>query len=138
MLMPKRTKFRKFHRGRMCGTETRGTEVQMGEYGLQVLEPAWITSRQIEAARKAMTRSVKRGGQLWIRVFPDKAVSKKPAEVRMGSGKGNPEFWVAVVKTGRVVFEMAGVPKADAEHALKLAAQKLPVKCRVVERHLGG
>lgn len=138
MLMPKRTKFRKFHRGRMTGTETRGVEVQMGEYGLQVLEPAWITSRQIEAARKAMTRSVKRGGQLWIRVFPDKAVSKKPAEVRMGSGKGNPEFWVAVVKTGRVIFEMAGVPKADAEVALKLAAQKLPVKCRVVERHHGG
>jgi large subunit ribosomal protein L16 len=122
----------------MKGTETRGVEVQMGEYGLQVLEPAWITSRQIEAARKAMTRSVKRGGQLWIRVFPDKAVSKKPAEVRMGSGKGNPEFWVAVVKTGRVIFEMAGVPKKDAEQALKLAAQKLPVKCRVVERHLGG
>ncbi len=138
MLMPKRTKFRKFHRGRMTGTETRGVEVQMGEYGLQVLEPAWITSRQIEAARKAMTRSVKRGGQLWIRVFPDKAVSKKPAEVRMGSGKGNPEFWVAVVKTGRVIFEMAGVPKADAELALKLAAQKLPVKCRFVERHHGG
>ncbi len=138
MLMPKRTKFRKFHRGRMTGTETRGVEVQMGEYGLQVLEPAWITSRQIEAARKAMTRSVKRGGQLWIRVFPDKAVSKKPAEVRMGSGKGNPEFWVAVVKTGRVIFEMAGVPKADAEVALRLAAQKLPVKCRFVERHHGG
>jgi large subunit ribosomal protein L16 len=122
----------------MCGTETRGVSVQMGEYGLQVLEPAWITSRQIEAARKAMTRSVKRGGQLWIRVFPDKACTKKPAEVRMGSGKGNPEFWVAVVKTGRVLFEMAGVSKEDAVKALKLAAQKLPVKCRVVERHHGG
>ncbi len=138
MLMPKRTKFRKQHRGRMCGTETRGVHVSFGEYGLQVLEPAWITSRQIEAARKAMTRSVKRGGQLWIRVFPDKPVTKKPAEVRMGSGKGNPEFWVAVVKTGRVLFEMAGVPEKDAKHALELAAQKLPIKCRIVERQLGG
>lgn len=138
MLQPKRTKYRKFHRGRMCGTETRGVSVQMGEYGLQVLEPAWITSRQIEAARKAMTRSVKRGGQLWIRVFPDKSCTKKPAEVRMGSGKGNPEFWIAVVKTGRVMFEMAGVSKEDAVKALNLAAQKLPVKCRVIERHHGG
>lgn len=138
MLMPKRTKFRKQHRGRMTGTETRGVSVQFGEYGLQVLEPHWITSRQIEAARKAMTRSVKRGGQLWIRVFPDKPVTKKPAEVRMGSGKGNPEFWVAVVKTGRVMFEMAGVSKEDAHRALQLAAQKLPVKCRIVERQPGG
>ncbi len=137
MLMPKRTKFRKHHRGRMTGCETRGVKVDFGEYGLQVLEPAWITSRQIEAARKAMTRSVKRGGQIWIRVFPDKAVSKKPAEVRMGSGKGNPEFWVAVVKTGRVMFEMAGVTEKDAHEALALAAQKLPVKCRVIKRHLG-
>ena len=138
MLLPKRTKFRKHHRGRMTGTETRGVEVHFGEYGLQVLEPAWITSRQIEAARKAMTRSVKRGGQIWIRVFPDKPVSKKPAEVRMGSGKGNPEFWVAVVKTGRILFEMAGVAEADAVRALELAAQKLPVKCRIVKRHAGG
>lgn len=138
MLMPKRTKFRKHHRGRMTGTETRGVSVQFGEYGLQVLEPAWITSRQIEAARKAMTRSVKRGGQLWIRVFPDKAVSKKPAEVRMGSGKGNPEFWVAVVKTGRVLFEMSGVSEKDAHQALALAAQKLPIKCRIVGREFGG
>ena len=122
----------------MTGTETRGVEVHFGEYGLQVLEPAWITSRQIEAARKAMTRSVKRGGQIWIRVFPDKPVSKKPAEVRMGSGKGNPEFWVAVVKTGRILFEMAGVAEADAVRALELAAQKLPVKCRIVKRHAGG
>lgn len=137
MLMPKRTKYRKHHRGRMTGCETRGVKVDFGEYGLQVLEPAWITSRQIEAARKAMTRSVKRGGQIWIRVFPDKAVSKKPAEVRMGSGKGNPEFWVAVVKTGRVMFEMAGVTEKDAHDALALAAQKLPVKCRVVKRQLG-
>lgn len=121
----------------MTGCETRGVKVDFGEYGLQVLEPAWITSRQIEAARKAMTRSVKRGGQIWIRVFPDKAVSKKPAEVRMGSGKGNPEFWVAVVKTGRVMFEMAGVTEKDAHEALALAAQKLPVKCRVVKRQFG-
>lgn len=138
MLLPKRTKFRKHHRGRMTGQESRGVEVQFGEYGLQVLEPAWITSRQIEAARKAMTRSVRRGGQLWIRVFPDKPVTKKPAETRMGSGKGNPEFWVTVVKPGRVMFEMAGVPEKDAHEALRLAAQKLPIKCRIVERHAGG
>jgi large subunit ribosomal protein L16 len=138
MLMPKRTKFRKHHRGRMCGSESRGVEVQFGEYGLQVLEPAWITSRQIEAARKAMTRSVRRGGQLWIRVFPDKSVSKKAAETRMGSGKGNPEFWVAVVKTGRVMFEMSGIAEKDAQEALRLAAQKLPVKCRIIARHAGG
>lgn len=134
MLMPKRTKFRKHHRGRMCGTETRGVEVQFGEFGLQAMEPAWITSRQIEAARKAMTRSIKRGGQVWIRVFPDKSCSKKPAETRMGSGKGNPEFWVAVVKTGRVMFELSGVSQKDAQEALGLAAQKLPIKCRVISR----
>ncbi len=134
MLMPKRTKFRKHHRGRMCGTETRGVEVQFGEFGLQAMEPAWITSRQIEAARKAMTRSIKRGGQVWIRVFPDKSVSKKPAETRMGSGKGNPEFWVSVVKTGRVMFELSGVAQKDAAEALELAAQKLPIKCRVIAR----
>lgn len=138
MLMPKRTKFRKHQRGRMTGTETRGAEVQFGEFGLQALEPAWITSRQIEAARKAMSRSVRRGGQLWIRCFPDKSVSKKPAETRMGSGKGNPEFWVAVIKPGRVLFEMAGVEHAEARRAMWLAAQKLPIKCRVVERHAGG
>ena len=138
MLMPKRTKFRKHQRGRMNGCESRGVDVQFGEYGLQVLEPSWITSRQIEAARKAMTRSVKRGGQLWIRIFPDKSVSKKAAETRMGSGKGNPEFWIAVVKPGRVMFEMAGVTKKEAQEALRLAAQKLPVKCRVLERHAGG
>jgi large subunit ribosomal protein L16 len=138
MLLPKRTKFRKQHRGRMTGTETRGVEVQFGEYGLQVMEPAWITSRQIEAARKAMTRSVKRGGQLWIRVFPDKPVTKKPAETRMGSGKGNPEFWVTVVRPGRVMFEMAGITQKDAHEALRLAAQKLPIKCRILERHAGG
>jgi large subunit ribosomal protein L16 len=138
MLLPKRTKYRKHHRGRMSGSESRGVEVQFGEFGLQVMEPAWITSRQIEAARKAMTRSVRRGGQLWIRVFPDKSVSKKAAETRMGSGKGNPEFWVAVVKPGRVMFEMAGIGQKEAHHALELAAQKLPVRCRILERHAGG
>lgn len=122
----------------MCGTETRGVECQFGEFGLQAMEPAWITSRQIEAARKAMTRSVRRGGQLWIRVFPDKPVTKKPAETRMGSGKGNPEFWIAVIKPGRVMFEMAGITQKEAHEALRLAAQKLPIKCRVVERHAGG
>ncbi len=125
-------------RGRMTGTETRGVTVAFGEYGLQVLDPAWITSRQIEAARKAMTRSVRRGGQMWIRVFPDKPVTKKAAETRMGSGKGNPEFWVTVVKPGRVMFEMAGISRKDAHEALRLAAQKLPVRCRVLERHAGG
>lgn len=138
MLMPKRTKFRKHHRGRMTGTETRGADVQFGEFGLQAQEPAWITSRQIEAARKVMSRSVRRGGQLWIRVFPDKSVTKKPAETRMGSGKGAPEFWVAVVKPGRVLFEIAGVPHAEAKNAMALASQKLPILCKVIERHSGG
>ncbi len=132
--MPKRTKFRKHQRGRMVGYETRGATCHFGEYGLMSLEPAWITSRQIEAARKAMTRSVRRGGQLWIRIFPDRSGTKKPLETRMGSGKGNPEFWVAVVRPGRVLFEMAGIPRQAAHEALKLAAQKLPVKCRVVDR----
>ena len=138
MLFPKRTKFRKHMRGRMTGCESRGVSVEFGDYGLQVLEPAWFTSRQIEAARKAMTRSVRRGGQLWIRVFPDKSVSKKAAETRMGSGKGNPEFWITVVKPGRIMFEMAGIPSKEAHEALRLAAQKLPVRCRVLERHAGG
>jgi large subunit ribosomal protein L16 len=138
MLLPKRTKYRKHHRGRMCGTETRGVDVHFGEFGLQVLEPAWITSRQIEAARKTISRSIRRGGQVWIRVFPDKSVSKKPAETRMGSGKGAPEFWVAVVKPGRIIFEMSGVAKADAYRALHLASAKLPVHTRIVERHAGG
>lgn len=138
MLMPKRTKFRKHHRGRMTGTETRGAEVQFGELGLQAQEPAWITSRQIEAARKVMSRSVRRGGQLWIRVFPDKSVSKKPAETRMGSGKGAPEFWVAVIKPGRVLFEISGVPQAEAREAMHLASQKLPIKCKVITRQAGG
>jgi large subunit ribosomal protein L16 len=122
----------------MCGSETRGVEVQFGEFGLQAMEPCWMTSRQIEAARKAMTRSVRRGGQMWIRVFPDKPVTKKPAETRMGSGKGNPEFWIAVIKPGRILFEMSGIAQKDAHRALELAAQKLPIKCRIVERHSGG
>jgi large subunit ribosomal protein L16 len=122
----------------MTGCETRGVDVQFGDYGLQVLDPAWITSRQIEAARKAMTRSVKRGGQIWIRVFPDKPVTKKPAETRMGSGKGNPEFWVTVVRPGRIMFEMGGIAEKEAHRALELAAQKLPIRCRVVGRHAGG
>jgi large subunit ribosomal protein L16 len=138
MLLPKRTKYRKHQRGRMTGCESRGVEIEFGDHGLQALEPAWITSRQIEAARKAMTRSIRRGGQTWIRIFPDKSVSKKPAETRMGSGKGNPEFWVSVVRPGRVLFEMAGIDRKLAHHALKLAAQKLPIKCRVIDRHHGG
>ncbi len=138
MLLPKRTKFRKQQRGRMCGCESRGVEVQFGEFGLQALEPAWITSRQIEAARKTVSRSVRRGGQMWIRIFPDKSVSKKAAETRMGSGKGNPEFWIAVVKPGRIIFELSGVSPKDAVDSLKQAAQKLPIHCRVVQRHLGG
>ena len=122
----------------MTGQESRGVECQFGEFGLQALEPAWITSRQIEAARKTVSRSVRRGGQMWIRIFPDKPVTKKPAETRMGSGKGNPEFWIAVVKPGRVIFELAGVNPQEAREALSLAAQKLPIQCRVVERHAGG
>jgi large subunit ribosomal protein L16 len=138
MLLPKRTKFRKHHRGRMTGTETRGSELHFGDLGLQAMEPAWVTSRQIESARKAMSRSVRRGGQMWIRVFPDKSVTKKPAETRMGSGKRNPEFWVAVVKPGRVLFEIAGVGAKEAKEAMAIAAQKLPIKCRIVERQPGG
>jgi large subunit ribosomal protein L16 len=134
MLMPKRTKYRKQMRGRMTGTETRGTELQYGDYGLQSMEPAWINSRQIEAARRAMTRSIKRGGQVWIKIFPDKPVTAKPAETRMGSGKGNPEYWVAVVKPGRILFEMTGVERDVAVTALKLAAQKLPIKVRIIEK----
>ena len=134
MLMPKRTKYRKMQRGRMKGKETRGVTIQVGEYGLQALEPAWITSRQIEAARKTITRAIKRGGRVYIRVFPDKSVSKKPAETRMGSGKGAPEFWVAVVKPGRVLFELAGAPPDLAREALRLAAYKLPIHCKVIMR----
>jgi large subunit ribosomal protein L16 len=139
MLMPKRVKYRKHHRGRMRGKAYRGGSVSFGEFGLAVLEPAWITSRQIEAARVAITRHIKRGGKMWIRVFPDKPYTKKPAETRMGKGKGAPEGWVAVVKPGRVLFELEGITKAAAQEAMKLGASKLPVRTRFVERReLGG
>ncbi|MFL6009901.1 MAG: 50S ribosomal protein L16 [Rubrobacteraceae bacterium] len=134
MLVPKKLKYRKPHRGRMRGQAKGGTEVQFGEYGLQALEPAWITNRQIEAARIAMTRKIKRGGKVWINVFPDKSVTKKPAETRMGSGKGSPEGWVAVIKPGRVLFELAGVPEPLAKDALRLAAMKLPIRTKIVSR----
>ena len=134
MLMPRRVKHRKVMRGRMSGQAKGGHFVAFGDYGLATLEPAWITSRQIEAARRAMTRSVKRGGKIWIRVFPDKPVTKKPAETRMGSGKGSPEGWVAVVKPGRVMFELAGVPEPLAREAMRLAGHKLPVKTKFVMR----
>src|SRR5262245_47249802 len=139
MLMPKRVKYRKQQRGRMNGKAYRGGAVTFGEFGLQALEPAWITSRQIEAARVAITRSIKRGGKVWIRVFPDKPYTKKPAETRMGTGKGSPEGWVAVIKPGRVMFELQGITKQAAQEAMKLGASKLPVRTRFVERHtLGG
>ena len=134
MLMPKRVKWRKQQRGNMRGMAKGGTEVSFGEYGLQSMEPGWITARQIEAARVAMTRHIKRGGKVWITIFPDKPVTQKPAETRMGSGKGNPEFWVAVVKPGRVMFEISGVEEELAREALRLAANKLPVKCKFVGR----
>lgn len=134
MLMPKRVKFRKAHRGRMRGKATRGATVAFGDFGLKALEPGWVTQRQIEASRVALTRMMKREGKVWIRIFPDKPVTKKPAETRMGSGKGIPEFWVAVVKPGRVLFELGGVNKAVAAEALKLAADKLPIRTRVVSR----
>lgn len=135
MLMPKRVKYRKVHRGRMTGVATRGNMVSNGDYGLMATEPAWISSNQIESARIAMTRSIKRGGQVWIKIFPDKPVTKKPAETRMGSGKGSPEYWVAVVKPGRVLFEIAGVTEEVAKEALRLAMHKLPLKCKVVARN---
>jgi len=128
MLSPKRTKYRKQQRGRMKGKATRGNRISFGEYGLVALEPAWITARQIEASRRVMSRYVRRGGQIWIRIFPDKPVTRKPAETRMGSGKGNPEYWVCVVKPGRVLFEMGGVPEATAREAMRLAAHKLRKK----------
>ena len=134
MLMPKRVKHRKVQRGRMTGVATRGNVVSDGEFGLQATEPAWITANQIEAARIAMTRYIKRGGQVWIKVFPDKSVTKKPAETRMGSGKGAPEQWVAVVKPGRVLFEIAGVSEELAREAMRLASHKLPIKCKFVVR----
>ena len=137
--MPKRVKYRKQQRGRMGGKAYRGGSVTFGEFGLQALEPAWITNRQIEAARVAITRQIKRGGKVWIRIFPDKPVTKKPAETRMGKGKGAPEFWVAVVKPGRVLFEIEGITRELAQQAFDLGASKLPIKTRFVERHeLGG
>ncbi|OGF99743.1 MAG: 50S ribosomal protein L16 [Candidatus Glassbacteria bacterium GWA2_58_10] len=138
MLSPKRVKFRKQQRGRMRGTAYRGSTVSFGEYGLQSLEPAWITNRQIESARVALTRHIRRGGKGWIRIFPDKPITKKPAETRMGKGKGNPEGWVAVVKSGRIMFEIGGISREMAYEALRLAAHKLPVKCKIVERHVVG
>lgn len=134
MLSPRRTKFRKQHRGRMRGMATRGNKIDFGEYGLQATECSWMTSRQIEAARRAMTRYVKRGGKIWIRVFPDKPVTMRPAETRMGSGKGNPEFWVAVIKPGRILFEITGVPEEIAREAMRLASFKLPFKTKFVAR----
>ena len=132
--MPKRVKHRKVQRGRMKGTASRGNKITYGEFGLQALEPAWITSNQIEAARRAMTRYVKRGGNIWIKIFPDKPVTEKPAETRMGAGKGSPEYWVAVVKPGRILFEMGGVSEEDAREAMRLASHKLPIKTKFVAR----
>ena len=134
MLLPKRVKYRRVHRGRMTGKAMRGNTVNQGQYGLVALEPGWIDSRQIEAARIAMTRYIKRGGKVWIKIFPDKPVTEKPAETRMGSGKGSPEYWVAVVKPGRVMFEIAGVSEEIAREALRLASHKLPVKCKIVAK----
>ena len=135
MLSPRRTKFRKQQRGRMRGLANRGNSIDFGEFALQATEPCWMTSRQIEAARRAMTRYVRRGGKIWIRVFPDKPVTMRPAETRMGSGKGSPEYWVAVVKPGRIMFEMAGVPEAVAKEAMRLASQKLPIKTKFITRN---
>ena len=134
MLSPKRVKHRKTHKGRMRGMAHRGSKVSFGEYGLQALEPTWISNRQIESARVAMTRHIKRGGKVWMRIFPDKPITQKPAETRMGKGKGNPEGWVAVVKPGRIMFELEGVDEVTAQRAMELAAAKLPIKCRFVSR----
>lgn len=134
MLSPKRVKHRKTHKGRMRGMAHRGSKVSFGEYGLQALEPTWISNRQIESARVAMTRHIKRGGKVWIRIFPDKPITQKPAETRMGKGKGAPEGWVAVVKPGRILFELEGVDETTAQRAMELAAAKLPIKCRFVAR----
>lgn len=138
MLMPKRVKRRRVHRGRMTGVATKGNKLTYGDYGLVAMEPCWIKSNQIEAARIAMTRYIKRGGQVWIKIFPDKPVTKKPAETRMGSGKGSPEFWVAVVKPGRVLFEMNGIDETTAREALRLAGHKLPCKVKFIKREEGG
>ena len=134
MLLPKRVKYRRVHRGRMTGKATRGNVVSQGEFGLMATEPGWITSNQIEAARIALTRFTRRAGKVFIKIFPDKPVTEKPAETRMGSGKGSPEYWVAVVKPGRVLFEISGIPEADAREAMRLAMHKLPVKCKFVKR----
>lgn len=139
MLTPKRVKHRKQHRGKMAGNAKGGTTIAFGEYGLQALEPSWITNRQIEAARIAMTRYIRRGGKVWIKIFPDKPVTQKPLEVRMGSGKGSPEKWVAVVKPGKIMFELAGVSEEVAREAMRLAMHKLPIKCKFVKREeVGG
>ena len=138
MLLPKRVKYRRVQRGRMKGTAHRGNFVSNGEYGLMALEPCWLKANQIEAARIAMTRYIKSGGQVWIKVFPDKPVTQKPAETRMGSGKGAPEYWAAVVKPGRVMFEIAGIPEDVAKEAMRLAAHKLPIKCKFVKREEKG
>ena len=138
MLMPKRVKYRRVHRGRLTGKAYRGNTVSYGDFGLPALEPAWITSNQIEAARIAMTRYIKRGGQVWIKIFPDKPITEKPAETRMGSGKGSPEYWVAVVKPGRIMFEIAGVPEETAREAMRLAMHKLPIKCKFVAKETEG
>ena len=137
MLLPKRVKYRRVMRGRLKGKALRGNKVTYGDYGIVATEPAWITSNQIEAARIAMTRYTKRGGQIWIKIFPDKPVTEKPAETRMGSGKGSPEYWVAVVKPGRVMFEIGGVSEAVSKEALRLAMHKLPVKCKIIAREEG-
>lgn len=137
MLMPKRVKYRRVHRGRMKGKAMRGNELAYGEYGIKALEPAWITSNQIEAARRAMTRYIRRGGNIWIKIFPDKPVTEKPAETRMGSGKGAPEYWVSVVKPGRILFEMSGVSEEVAREAMRLAAMKLPIRTKFVMKKDG-
>jgi large subunit ribosomal protein L16 len=137
-LLPKRVKHRKVHRGRMTGKASRGNTITSGEYGLQAIEPGWITNIQIEAARIALTRHIKRGGQVWIKIFPDKSVTQKPAETRMGSGKGSPEHWVAVVKPGRVLFEITGVEEELAREAMRLASHKLPLKCKFIKREEAG
>ena len=137
MLEPKKTKYRKQQRGRLKGKATRGNTISFGDYGLIALEPAWITARQIEASRVAISHSMKKGGKMWVRIFPDKPVTKKPAETRMGKGKGTPEYWVSVVKPGRILFELEGVSESDARHLLRLAANKLPIKARFVKREPG-
>jgi len=138
MLSPKRTKYRKMQRGRLKGKASRNNKLHHGEYGIQALEPVWLTSRQIEAARRAMTRHIKRGGRVWIRIFPDKPISRKPAEVRMGNGKGNPEYWVAEIQPGKVLYEMDGVNEVTAKEAFRLASAKLPIATAFVHRQVGG